>query len=143
MSILHVENLTKSFADRTLFSDVSFEIRPGERVGLIGVNGCGKSTLMRILMGKEPYDSGSFGMRQGAKLSYVEQIPKLSDEVDLYHFTLEAFRPLLDLEDEESRILKKLEADPDNHLLMNAMAPNVAGVIGSAVAAGILLGFLG
>ncbi len=114
MSILHVENLTKSFADRTLFSDVSFEIRPGERVGLIGVNGCGKSTLMRILMGKEPYDSGSFGMRQGAKLSYVEQIPKLSDEVDLYHFTLEAFRPLLDLEDEESRILKKLEADPDN-----------------------------
>ena len=114
MSILHVENLTKSFADRTLFSDVSFEIQPGERVGLIGVNGCGKSTLMRILMGKEPYDSGSFGMRQGAKLSYVEQIPKLDETVDLYNFTLEAFRPLLDLEAEEARLLTRIETDAEN-----------------------------
>ncbi len=113
MSVLHVEHLKKSFADRTLFEDVSFEIRPGERVGLIGVNGCGKSTLMRILMGKEPYDSGSFGMRQGAKLSYVEQIPKLDASVDLYRFTLEAYRPLLDLEAEETRILKGLETETD------------------------------
>ena len=113
MSILHVENLKKSYADRTLFEDVSFEIRAGERVGLIGVNGCGKTTLMRILMGKESYDSGSFGMQQGAKLSYVEQIPTLSDDVDLYSFTLEAFRPLLNLEAEETRILQRLETDTD------------------------------
>lgn len=112
MSILSVENLKKTFADRTLFSDVSFEIRPGERVGLIGVNGTGKTTLMRILMGKEPYDGGIVGMRQGTKLSYVEQIPKLDAGTDLYTFTLEAFRPLLDLEAEETRILEKLESDP-------------------------------
>ena len=109
MSVLYVENLKKSFADRTLFSDVSFEIRPGERVGLIGANGTGKTTLMRILMGKEPFDGGTFGMPQGTKLSYVEQIPKLEADVDLYTFTLEAFRPLLDLEAEEARILGKLE----------------------------------
>ena len=109
MAVLSVENLRKSFADRTLFSDVSFEIRPGERVGLIGVNGTGKTTLMRILMGKEPYDSGLVGMPQGTKLSYVEQIPKLDAKTDLYTFTLEAFRPLLDLEAEEARILEKLE----------------------------------
>ena len=114
MVLLTVDNLKKSFADRTLFSDVSFEIRPGERVGLIGVNGGGKTTLMRILMGKEPYDGGTFGMAQGTKLSYVEQIPKLDADTDLYSFTLEAFRPLLDLEAEEERIVQKLEQGAAN-----------------------------
>ncbi|MBR0507478.1 MAG: ABC-F family ATP-binding cassette domain-containing protein [Clostridia bacterium] len=123
MSVLHVENLTKSYADRTLFSDVSFEIAPGERVGLIGVNGCGKTTLMHILMGKEPYDSGSFGVSRGAKITYVEQIPELHAETDLYSFTLEAFRPLLDLEEEETRILEKLNGpDADTERLIARQA---------------------
>jgi len=123
MSLLHVENLKKSYADRTLFSDVTFEIRPGERVGLIGVNGSGKTTLMRILMGKEPYDGGSFGLKQGAKLSCVEQIPALDPSVDLYSFTLEAYRALLDLEAEEQRILERLEtatADRDRLIARQA-----------------------
>ncbi|MBQ9189644.1 MAG: ATP-binding cassette domain-containing protein, partial [Clostridia bacterium] len=49
MAVLKVDNLKKSFGVRTLFSDVSFEIQPGEHVGLIGVNGTGKTTLLHML----------------------------------------------------------------------------------------------
>ena len=125
MALLHVEHLKKTFADRTLFEDVSFDIRPGERVGFIGVNGCGKSTLIRILIGKESYDEGSFGLRQGAKISYVEQIPALDPKKDLFSFTLEAFQPLLDLEAEEARILKKLETEPNDRDRLIALHASV------------------
>ncbi len=135
MSLLNVENLKKSFADRTLFSDVTFDVRPGERVGLIGVNGSGKTTLMRILMGKEPYDGGTFGMRQGTKISFVEQIPELEAGTDLYTFTLEAFRPLLDLEAEEARITEKLgaaEADRDRLIARQAVVVDTLAREGGA-----------
>ena len=123
MILLNVENLKKTYADRTLFEDVSFEIRTGERVGLIGVNGTGKTTLMQIIIGNEPYDAGTVGMRQGTRISYVEQIPKLDDQTDLYSFTLEAFRPLLNLEKEEERILLKLEnGDGDRDRLIERHA---------------------
>ena len=123
MILLNVENLKKTYADRTLFEDVSFEIRTGERVGLIGVNGTGKTTLMQIIIGNEPYDAGTVGMRQGTRISYVEQIPKLDDQTDLYSFTLEAFRPLLNLEKEEERILLKLDnGDGDRDRLIERHA---------------------
>ena len=57
--MLQVEQLTKSFGDRLLFSDISFSIDRGQKVGLIAPNGSGKSTLLRILLGLEPQDSGS------------------------------------------------------------------------------------
>ena len=73
-----IENLSKSFADRTLFSEVSFRINDGEKVGIVGKNGTGKSTLIKIIIGTEEFDSGTISGFHAEDLGYAEQIPSFS-----------------------------------------------------------------
>ena len=61
---LNVSNLVKYYGANKLFENISFEVKTGERIGLIGQNGCGKSTLMKILMGTEEYQSGEISLRK-------------------------------------------------------------------------------
>ncbi len=77
MSLLSVENVTKGFNERVLLRGVSLNIGEGERVGLLGPNGCGKTTLLRILAGVEPFDSGTRTLRRDVRLGYLEQEPAL------------------------------------------------------------------
>src|SRR6266478_569613 len=71
--LLSGQGLTKGFGPRPLFSDLSLELRAGERVGLIGPNGSGKSTLLRLLAGLEEPDAGTRSLRRNARLGYVAQ----------------------------------------------------------------------
>ncbi len=66
-------NIQKSFGPQTLFEDVSFLINSGERVGLVGKNGTGKSTLFRMILGKESYDSGTLSIPKGYRIGALEQ----------------------------------------------------------------------
>lgn len=75
MNLLSVNNLSKSFADRTLFSDVSFGLDKGQKIGLIAENGAGKSTLFKILTGKEIQDEGTFAYREGVVRGMLAQEP--------------------------------------------------------------------
>lgn len=74
-SYLQVEGLTKSFGDLVLFTDLSFGIAEGQRVGLIARNGTGKSTLLNILAGMEGHDNGSVVFRRDLKVGYLAQTP--------------------------------------------------------------------
>lgn len=76
-SCLQIEGLTKSYGDRMLFADVTFGIFEGDKVGLIARNGTGKSTMLRIIAGKEDYDSGNIVFRSGLRIGYLEQTPDI------------------------------------------------------------------
>ncbi|MBS0605153.1 MAG: ABC-F family ATP-binding cassette domain-containing protein [Verrucomicrobia bacterium] len=77
---LNCQLLSKSFGNRTLFTDLSFSIFSGDRVGLIGPNGSGKSTLLKILSGLESANSGTISARRGLKVGYVPQTCEFPDE---------------------------------------------------------------
>src|SRR5262249_44618791 len=71
--LLSIQGLTKGFGPRPLFTDLSLDLRAGERVGLIGPNGSGKSTLLRVLAGLEESDAGTRSVSRTANLGHVAQ----------------------------------------------------------------------
>lgn len=77
---LDVQNLTKSFGAQVLFRNISFSVGEGQRVGLIAKNGTGKSTLMKILMDEEGYDSGSIIYRRDIRVGFLTQTPVFDPE---------------------------------------------------------------
>lgn len=79
--LLQIDKLTKSFGDLVLFSDISFGIAEGDKIGFIAPNGSGKTTLLNILSGKESYDSGRVVFRNDIRLAYLEQSPVFDPEM--------------------------------------------------------------
>lgn len=75
MSLITIEHLTKSYTECLLFDDTAFSINEGEKVGLIGINGTGKSTLLKIVAGLEEPDDGSVVRRRNLYVRYLPQIP--------------------------------------------------------------------
>ena len=96
MGRLKVIGLEKSYGIRTLFSQVNFEVMPGEKVGLVGANGSGKTTLMRILLGREESDAGQVLIDRADTVGYVEQQAEFADGT-LYEEFRRAFSDIIAL----------------------------------------------
>ena len=79
MNRVTIEHLTKSYTERLLFDDTSFSINEGEKIGLIGVNGTGKSTLLKIVAGLEDADSGSVVRGRSLYIRFLSQIPEFAE----------------------------------------------------------------
>ena len=108
MAIMNVVQVRKEFAERVLFSDISFEVGPKDHIGLIGVNGCGKSTLIHMMEGLIKPDAGYISVSPQCTVACVEQLPKLSEEVTLYDYVLTAHEELLGWERELSQIAGRI-----------------------------------
>ena len=106
MAVLDVQNLTLSFGENTLFSDVSFDIKEHEKVGLIGCNGAGKTSLFKIITGEYTPDSGNCFISKNAKLGYMEQ-HTCSENHTVYGELISVFDDLIEIEKQ----LEQISAD--------------------------------
>lgn len=106
MSILTAENISKSYGAQDVLLDVSLQVARGNRIALVGPNGHGKTTLLRILAGLETPSSGTVSRAKGLTIGYLPQIADLDTERTVYEEALSAFRHLLAMQEE----LRSLEA---------------------------------
>ena len=87
---ISIQNISKSFGGRNIFSDFSLEVQSGLRLCVCGPNGCGKSTLLRVIAEVETLDAGRVALPNGCRMGYVEQeLDELRLEMPLLGFVLE------------------------------------------------------
>ena len=79
MNLLTMEHITKAYTDRVLLNDVAFSINENEKIGVIGINGMGKSTLLKVAAGIEPYDEGKLSIGNQVKICYLPQTPEFEE----------------------------------------------------------------
>lgn len=111
MNILNVENVTKIYGDKVLLKEASLGISEGDKIGVIGVNGCGKSTFLKIIAGLEEADSGNVIKNKQASIAYLSQEMVHEPEDTVLTYVMrgkESSNPNWNLEAEAKAILKKL-----------------------------------
>ncbi|WP_042472502.1 ABC-F family ATP-binding cassette domain-containing protein [Bacillus ndiopicus] len=106
--LLHVNNISKSYAGEPVLSNISLKIEAGERIGLVGVNGAGKSTLLQIIAGDLPSDSGTIYVGKEKKIGYLRQNSGLQMNNTIRNEMLSVFSNLLQVEKELREIEKKM-----------------------------------
>lgn len=89
MNLLTMEHITQSYTDRILLDDVGFSINEREKIGVIGINGMGKSTLLKVAAGIEPYDSGKISMGNQVKICYLPQTPVFAEGITVLKAAIE------------------------------------------------------
>ena len=83
MNYISIDNISKAFSDKLLFENISFGIEKGEKTALVAANGTGKSTMMKILVGKEESDKGSIAYNENIRIGYLEQLPQFDPDLTI------------------------------------------------------------
>ena len=83
MNYISIDNISKAFSDKLLFENISFGIEKGEKTALVAANGTGKSTMMKILVGKEESDKGTIAYNENIRIGYLEQLPQFDPQLTI------------------------------------------------------------
>ena len=121
MNVLTAENLTKSYGEKVLFADISFGIEAGEKIGIIGVNGTGKSTLLKILAGVEWPEQGKVTTGNSVRLEYLPQNPEFEETATVLQQVFKGNSPVMQLLREYEMALEKLNDDPEQPRLQQTL----------------------
>lgn len=112
--MLTIENITKTYGDKTLFHSISLHIAGRERIGLIGVNGTGKSTLLKIIAGIEPADEGKMEHPKDYQIEYLAQDPDLDSSLTVMEQIYYGDSPMMQVMRAYERALLRLQLDATN-----------------------------
>ncbi|MGG7618039.1 ABC-F family ATP-binding cassette domain-containing protein [Bacillus coreaensis] len=112
--MISIDNVTKTYGEKELFNEISFTISAKERVGLIGVNGTGKSSLLKIVAGVDFPDSGEVTAPKDYRIAYSEQNPDLNPELTVLDQVFAGEAPVLKLLKEYEETLLELNKVPDD-----------------------------
>ena len=116
--MIAINNLTFEIGARALYDEANWHIKPGEKIGLIGANGTGKTTLLKIIVGDYKPTSGTISMAKDLTMGYLNQdLLSYSSDKTIVHVAMEAFERQNQLHDEIENLLKKLETDYTEDLL--------------------------
>lgn len=118
MAVLKINGLSKSFGIKTVFENVSFDVRSGERIGLVGANGAGKTTLLKCIMGAEEYDKGSVKASNGSIIGYLRQDFNYTSHT-IREEMEEAWKDVLHYKNKMEELSKALESHQDDEALVN------------------------
>lgn len=116
MNVLDVQNLTLSFGENSLFSNISFDIKDNEKVGFVGVNGAGKTSLFKIITGEYTPDSGNCFLSKNIKLGYMEQ-HTCSDNKTIWDELVSVFDDLIKMEQELEELADELHRNVSQELI--------------------------
>lgn len=89
MNIINIEHISKIYGEKTIFDDASFGVQEGDRIGIVGINGTGKSTLLKMIAGESAPDSGQIIRQNGLKIAYVPQNPVFPEDADIRSFAFD------------------------------------------------------
>ncbi|MBQ1793852.1 MAG: ABC-F family ATP-binding cassette domain-containing protein, partial [Peptostreptococcaceae bacterium] len=116
MNLLTLENITKSYSEKQLVKDISLGINEGEKIGLIGVNGTGKSTLLKIIAGVEEPDSGTITKANRVRIEYLPQNPYYDENATVLEQVFKGTSNEMKLLRDYQEILDKLSIKYDDTL---------------------------
>lgn len=111
-----MNEVEKSFGIYPILKGVSFEVQDGERIGIVGPNGCGKTTLFKMIIGSENLDKGEIFIRKGATVGYVEQIPHYQVEMTVKEVLMTAFSTLNEMAEKLKQLEEKMSTLQNDEL---------------------------
>ncbi|MBQ8144211.1 MAG: ABC-F family ATP-binding cassette domain-containing protein, partial [Butyricicoccus sp.] len=118
MADITVQNLTKYYADKLILQDLTFDVQAGEKIAVLGANGCGKTTLLNILAGRLDHDSGIVSIGEGKRVGVIDQMPKFDPNATVDDVLRTAFHVVDAVVAEMSEVERQMTRHPDNESLL-------------------------
>lgn len=121
MNLISVENLSKSYGEKSLINNISFSINEGDKIGIIGINGTGKSTLLKIIAGIESYDNGNIITKNNMVVEYLPQNPYFDENSNVIQQVFKGTSSIMKTIRDYENLLEEVELNPEDETLQKKL----------------------